>query len=356
MGILRLNVRITLCILYLINVVLSQEETVLTCSSTTQETVLNNLRQVFKYPESGPYQQGVSCRWLFSAPETDLKIRYRFTTINVDCGDVLNAYDGDSETDPKLSIDPVCGDGSSIPGVTTTQKNLFIDFFPDSTDNSNELGFTLEVIAGKDLSVCSVTGTTKPISLADAYVLTSPKFPDDYPDDWTCTYTFTAENGVDQIQFDMVYIDLEDETECFDSVKLYDGDSTSSTVLAELCGTSPSVQSFTSTGPSLTVHFESDERATTPQAGFYANVFTLGEETTTTTTLTTTTETEEEEEVTTNTNPEVTEGETGCNRTFFSFWSLCCNLARLCNNWWTFCKTMTQCCKYCGLSSSSLSN
>lgn len=80
-----------------------------------------------------------------------------------------------------------------------------------------------------------------------------------------------------------------------------------------------------------------------------------GEETTTTT-LTTTTETEEEEEVTTNTNPEVTEGETGCNRTFFSFWNLCCNLARLCNNWWIFCKTMTQCCKYCGLSSSSLSN
>ncbi|XP_052676297.1 cubilin-like isoform X3 [Crassostrea angulata] len=297
MGILRLNVRITLCILYLIKVVLSQEETVLTCSSTPQETVLNNLREVFKYPESGQYQQGGSCKWLFSAPETDLKIRYRFTTINVDCGDVLNTYDAD----------------------------------------------------------CSVTGTTEAISLADAYVLTSPKFPDDYPVDWTCTYTFTAENDVDQIQFDMVYIDLEDETECFDSVKLYDGDSTSSTVLAELCGTSPSVQSFTSTGPSLTVHFESDERATTPQAGFYANVFTLGEETTTTT-LTTTTETKEEEEVTTNTNPEVTEGETGCNRTFFSFWNLCCNLARLCNNWWIFCKTMTQCCKYCGLSSSSLSN
>lgn len=81
-----------------------------------------------------------------------------------------------------------------------------------------------------------------------------------------------------------------------------------------------------------------------------------GEETTTTTTLTTSAATEEEEEVTTNTNPEVTEGETGCNRTFFSFWNLCCNLARLCNNWWIFCKTMTQCCKYCGLSSSSLSN
>lgn len=353
MGILRLNVRITLCILYLINVVLSQEETVLTCSSTPQETVLNNLRQVFKYPESGPYQQGGSCKWLFSAPETDLKIRYRFTTVNVDCGDVLNAYDGDNENAPKL-FGPECAFGGSGTSHTTTQKNLFVDFFPDSTTKSNELGFTLEVIAGKDLSVCSVTGTTKPISLADAYVLTSPKFPDDYPVDWTCTYTFTAANGVDQIQFDMVYIDLEGETQCVDSVKLYDGDSTSSTVLAESCGTSPSVQSFTSTGPSLTIRFESDELS--PQAGFYAKVFTLGEETTTTTTLTTTAETEEEEEVTTNTNPEVTEGETGCNRTFFSFWNLCCNLARLCNNWWIFCKTMTQCCKYCSLSSSSLSN
>lgn len=66
-----------------------------------------------------------------------------------ECSNLFNL--GDSETDPKLSIDPVCGDGSSIPGVTTTQKNLFIDFFPDSTPNSIELGFTLEVIAGKDL-------------------------------------------------------------------------------------------------------------------------------------------------------------------------------------------------------------
>lgn len=65
-----------------------------------------------------------------------------------ECSNLFNL--GDSETDPKLS-DSVCGDGTSIPGVTTTQKNLFIDFFPDSTQNSNELGFTLEVIAGKDL-------------------------------------------------------------------------------------------------------------------------------------------------------------------------------------------------------------
>lgn len=57
---------------------------------------------------------------------------------------------------------------------------------------------------------------------------------------------------------------------------LITGDSTSSTVLAELCGTSPSVQSFTSTGPSLTVRFESDDQTSPPQAGFYANVFTLG--------------------------------------------------------------------------------
>lgn len=66
-----------------------------------------------------------------------------------ECSNLFNL--GDSETDPKLSNSVCSGIGGSIPGVTTTQKNLFIDFFPDSTPNSIKLGFTLEVIAGKDL-------------------------------------------------------------------------------------------------------------------------------------------------------------------------------------------------------------
>lgn len=52
------------------------------------------------------------------------------------------------------------------------------------------------------------------------------------------------------------------------------GDSTLSTVRRELCGTSTSVQSFTSTGSSLTVRFESDDQQ--QRKGFYANVFLLG--------------------------------------------------------------------------------
>lgn len=51
-------------------------------------------------------------------------------------------------------------------------------------------------------------------------------------------------------------------------------------------------------------------------------------------------EIEEEEEVIINMNLEVIEGEIGCNCIFFSFWNFCCNLVRLCNNWWIFCKIM----------------
>lgn len=361
MGILRLNVRVIFCILYLMKVVVSQGETLLTCSSTTQETVLNKLREVFKYPESGKYPGLQTCKWLFRAPETDLKIRAQFISLNVNCGDVLKAYNGDSESDTLL-LGPECSSQQNDQGQisTTTQNNLYVKFTTDSTTNPIENGFKLEIIAGKDHSDCSVSGSTRTISLAGAYVLTSPGFPDFYPNSRTCTYTFTAANDGDQIQFDMVYMDLEKETKqpqpCYDFVKLYDGDSTLSTVRRELCGTSTSVQSFTSTGSSLTVRFESDNQQ--PGKGFYANVFLLGEETTTTTTtttLTTTTKTGDEKEETTNANPEGTEEETGCNHTFFSFWNLCCNLARLCNNGWTFCKTMEKCCKYCGLSSSSFS-
>lgn len=65
-----------------------------------------------------------------------------------ECSNFFNL--GDNENAPKL-FGPECAFGGSGTSHTTTQKNLFVDFFPDSTLNSNELGFTLEVIAGKDL-------------------------------------------------------------------------------------------------------------------------------------------------------------------------------------------------------------
>lgn len=52
------------------------------------------------------------------------------------------------------------------------------------------------------------------------------------------------------------------------------GGSTTSTRLTELCRISTSKQSFKSTGPSLTVHFSSDDAR--PRAGFYAKVFSVG--------------------------------------------------------------------------------
>lgn len=63
-----------------------------------------------------------------------------------ECSNFFNL--GDNENAPNL-FGPECGGSGN--SHTTTQKNLFVDFFPDSTTNSKELGFTLEVIAGKDL-------------------------------------------------------------------------------------------------------------------------------------------------------------------------------------------------------------
>lgn len=350
MGIQKITVGFIICIVYLIQVAFSQPEqaTVLTCSSPSpQEISLSNIFQTFKYPASGIYPTLSDCRWLFNSPETDFLIRFRFSQLNVACGDPLKAYNGGSSSAPRLgnaqcSSTPNAEGGSFL----TTQNNLYVDFTTDSSSGLTppERGFVLEVIAGKDLSGCNQTVDTKTMSLENPYSLTSPLFPNNYPNDRTCTYTFTTPNDADKIQFNLVYMDVElFNGNCVDFVKLYDGDSTNSTVLQTFCGISSSVQSIESSGPSLTVQFSSDNEGRF--GGFYADVLPFREETTTTTKDTTASE------VTTNTNPEVTEGETECNRSFFSY--VCCRPARLCNNSGIFCMTLAQCCKNCGFSSYS---
>lgn len=61
-------------------------------------------------------------------------------------------YLGKSSSDTRLS-GPECSPTPNAQGTshTTTQNNLYVDFITDSSTSSIEQGFTLEVIAGKDL-------------------------------------------------------------------------------------------------------------------------------------------------------------------------------------------------------------
>ena len=65
----------------------------------------------------------------------------------------------------------------------------------------------------------------------------SPNYPSSYPDNKYCTWKVTAPIGV-KIRVERFNYSLESKSNCgYDSLKIYDGSSTGSGRLAELCGT-----------------------------------------------------------------------------------------------------------------------
>ncbi|XP_061194026.1 cubilin-like isoform X2 [Saccostrea echinata] len=248
----------------------------LTCTSSVTTINLNpstDPYKTYKYPATGLYPSTTTCQWLIQATDASSRITYEVTSVNVDCGDRLMFYDGTSSSASAIGGSVCCSSssscGSSKPPQTTTGNSLFLQLDSDGTGNSYETGFTVTVVVGKDESNCTASGTFN-VNLAATLTLTSPQFPANYPLSRTCTYIYTYSNGNVQIEF--IYMKLElDSGTCFDSVEIFNGSSTSSPLIAKVCGdTVPAQNTYTSSDTSLTVKFSSDSQET--RKGFLARV------------------------------------------------------------------------------------
>ncbi|XP_061194019.1 cubilin-like isoform X19 [Saccostrea echinata] len=248
----------------------------LTCTSSVSTINLNpstDPYKTYKYPATGLYPRTTTCKWLFQATDASSRITFEVTSIYVDCGDTLKFHDGTSSSASAIGSSVCCSSssscGSSKPPATTTGNSLFLQLDSDGTDNSYETGFTVTVVVGKDESNCSASGTFN-VNLASTLTLTSPQFPDKYPISRNCTYTYTYSNG--NVQFEFIYMKVELYSgTCFDSVEIFNGSSTSSPLIAKVCGdTVPAQNIFTSSGTSLTIKFSSDGQET--KTGFLARV------------------------------------------------------------------------------------
>jgi len=102
---------------------------------------------------------------------------------------------------------------------------------------------------------------------------TSPNYPSDYDNSLTCDYAFRAGTG-DVVTVSFSDFSLESSSTCaYDYVRIYDGDSTSATMIGEYCGSdSPGIVS--SSGSDMFIRFSSDYSVTYP--GFTAN-YLMGE-------------------------------------------------------------------------------
>nr|XP_022304987.1 neuropilin-2-like isoform X35 [Crassostrea virginica] len=248
----------TLCLILLILLpVPSSCVTNLSCTQPASTISLSTVIETFRYPSSGTYPTLTLCEWLFRS-DTNTKMSFVLSNMNVDCGDILRFYDGSSSSD--TSIDSAfCCTGCSYPAKFTTGNNLYAKFSTDSTLTASEFGFQVTILAGKDESNCASTGTVNNIQILSStqtITLTSPNFPGAYPRSFECTYTYSYSSGTIRIQF--LYVDVEPNgSNCYDFVEIYDGSSTSSPVLGKVCGTT--LPDFiNSTNTSMTLKFSSD--------------------------------------------------------------------------------------------------
>nr|XP_022292249.1 mucin-4-like isoform X6 [Crassostrea virginica] len=258
--------------------------TTLSCTQPASTISLSTVSETFRYPSSGTYPTLTLCEWLFRS-DTNTKMSFVLSNMNVDCGDILRFYDGSSSSD--ISIDSAfCCTGCSYPAKITTGNNLYAKFSTDSTLTASESGFQVTILAGKDESNCASTGAVNNVQIlssTETITLTSPNFPGAYPRNFVCTYTYSYSSGTIQIQF--LYVDVEPNgSNCYDFVEIYDGSSTSSPVLRKVCGTTlPAI--ITSTNTSMTLKFSSDGYST--KLGYKAIISPVGTATLTTTSTTT---------------------------------------------------------------------
>ena len=101
----------------------------------------------------------------------------------------------------------------------------------------------------------------------------SLNFPNNYPNYAHCHYLILNSNPATRIKLDFLHFDLEWDTSCdYDSVNIYDGNSTKATQIGRtngFCGKrAPPTLTIASTGNSLLIVFVSNRRNT--KTGFNA--------------------------------------------------------------------------------------
>ena len=102
----------------------------------------------------------------------------------------------------------------------------------------------------------------------------SPYFPSNYPNGVSCYYLIINSDPETRILLSFLRFDLESDSHCsFDSVKIYDGNSSSATQIGQTygyCGKrAPPTLTVSSTGNSILVVFTSNHRGTS--LGFSAS-------------------------------------------------------------------------------------
>uniref|UniRef100_F7D8H4 Cubilin n=1 Tax=Ornithorhynchus anatinus TaxID=9258 RepID=F7D8H4_ORNAN len=177
-----------------------------------------------------PYPHGVNCTWFISVTP-GLRIRLSFSAFHLDfhyncTTDYLLVYDNGTGT----TIGRFCG--KSVPPSLTSSDNMLTLFLVTDSDLAFE-GFAASYVTINASTACIENHEE------DMGVLTSPLYPNHYPNNWECIYTITV-GTAQQIALVFTNFSLEPSVgqHCVgDFVEIRDGGYETSPLLGKYCGT-----------------------------------------------------------------------------------------------------------------------
>ncbi|XP_068604308.1 cubilin [Brachionichthys hirsutus] len=211
-----------------------------------------------RYPQD--YPPSLNCSWHVRVTpgfriSVNFQMPYQIQGYGAHCsGDYLELRNGPDGSSPPLG-ERACG--SSPPSLLqTTDNHLFIHFVSDATNEAS--GFKLTFQAHSQ--ACG--GFIELIDNDPPGYITSPNYPQNYPQNIDCVWVITVPNG------EAVQIDFEDEfyiepvSSCaYDYLELRDGSTSNAELISRLCGSNrPPTQR--STGSSMLLRFRTDTSIT----------------------------------------------------------------------------------------------
>ncbi|XP_059183305.1 cubilin [Centropristis striata] len=212
-----------------------------------------------RYPQN--YLPGQDCSWhVMVTPGFRVSVTFQspfqIQGYGTGCssGDYLEVRNGPDGSSPLLG-GRLCG--SSPPSLLqSTDNHLFIRFVSDASNEASGFKLTFEAHSQACGGFIELDDNDPP-----GYI-TSPNYPQNYPQNMDCVWVITVPNG------EAVQIDFEDEfyieptSSCvYDYLELRDGSTLNDGLISRLCGnTRPSTQH--STGSSMLLRFRTDTSVT----------------------------------------------------------------------------------------------
>ncbi|KAM4018153.1 astacin-like metalloendopeptidase isoform 1-T1 [Anomaloglossus baeobatrachus] len=203
------------------------------------------------------YKDTTSCVWLVRVNRNKAFLQFDQFDVpsSAECAAYhITVYDGQSKTSPVL-LDRVCG-AQELPLLVASGNSLLVEFVYEVPPAAVDLK------ASYGLVDCGGTYT------ADNGTITSPCYPDLYPNLSDCITTIWAPEGY-QIVLNFTTFDVEYSSSClYDYLIINDGGRTDSPLLGRFCSNKP-IPTVVSTGNVLLLQFCSDNWLN--MAGYTAN-------------------------------------------------------------------------------------